>query len=98
MEIGSDRLQKLSDERVKLIGIDPIEGTGFVLHVTVERRIGDVEQLSTYERTPRACVGCPLEGRSAPLGRMEGLERDYQVEATSSPSGVTHVMFTRTAL
>jgi dihydrofolate reductase len=29
---------------------------------------------------------------------LEGLEKDYQVEATSSPSGVTHVMFTRTAL
>jgi hypothetical protein len=29
---------------------------------------------------------------------LEGLEKDYQVEATSSPSGVTHVMFTRSAL
>ena len=29
---------------------------------------------------------------------LEGLEKDYQVEAASSPSGVTHVMFTRTAL
>jgi dihydrofolate reductase len=28
---------------------------------------------------------------------LEGLEQDYQVEATSSPSGVTHVTFTRTA-
>jgi dihydrofolate reductase len=27
---------------------------------------------------------------------LEGLERDYQVEATSSPFGVTHVTFTRT--
>jgi len=27
---------------------------------------------------------------------LEGIEKDYQVEATSSPSGVTHVMFTRT--
>jgi len=26
---------------------------------------------------------------------LEGLEMDYQVEATSSPSGVTHVTFTR---
>jgi dihydrofolate reductase len=26
---------------------------------------------------------------------LEGLEKDYQVEATSSPSGVTHVTFTR---
>jgi hypothetical protein len=43
--MGSDRLQQLSDGRVNLIGIDPIEGTGFVLHVTVERRIGDVDQL-----------------------------------------------------
>ncbi len=28
---------------------------------------------------------------------LEGLEKDYQVEATSSPSGVTHVMFTRSS-
>lgn len=27
---------------------------------------------------------------------LEGLERNYQVEATSSPTGVTHVTFTRT--
>ena len=27
---------------------------------------------------------------------LEGLEKDYEVEATSSPSGVTHVTFTRT--
>jgi dihydrofolate reductase len=26
---------------------------------------------------------------------LEGLEKDYVVEATSSPSGVTHVTFTR---
>jgi hypothetical protein len=26
---------------------------------------------------------------------LEGLETDYEVEATSSPSGVTHVTFTR---
>jgi hypothetical protein len=26
---------------------------------------------------------------------LEGLEMDYQVEAVSSPSGVTHVTFTR---
>ena len=26
---------------------------------------------------------------------LEGLEQDYEVEATSSPSGVTHVTFTR---
>jgi dihydrofolate reductase len=26
---------------------------------------------------------------------LEGLEKDYQVEAISSPSGVTHVTFTR---
>jgi dihydrofolate reductase len=29
---------------------------------------------------------------------LEGLEKDYQVEATSSPGGVTHVTFTRTGL
>ena len=27
---------------------------------------------------------------------LEGLEQDYEVEAASSPSGVTHVTFTRT--
>jgi RibD C-terminal domain len=27
---------------------------------------------------------------------LEGLEKNYQIEATSSPSGVTHVTFTRT--
>jgi dihydrofolate reductase len=26
---------------------------------------------------------------------LEGLEKDYQIEAASSPSGVTHVTFTR---
>jgi dihydrofolate reductase len=26
---------------------------------------------------------------------MEGLERDYDLEATSSPTGVTHLTFTR---
>jgi dihydrofolate reductase len=26
---------------------------------------------------------------------LEGLEKDYEVEATVSPSGVTHVTFTR---
>ena len=26
---------------------------------------------------------------------LEGLEKDYEVEAASSPSGVTHVTFTR---
>ncbi len=26
---------------------------------------------------------------------LEGLEQDYEIEATSAPSGVTHVMFTR---
>ena len=28
---------------------------------------------------------------------LEGLEQDYEIEATSSPSGVTHVTFTRAA-
>jgi dihydrofolate reductase len=27
---------------------------------------------------------------------LEGLEKGYEIEATSSPSGVTHVTFTRT--
>jgi dihydrofolate reductase len=26
---------------------------------------------------------------------LEGLEKDYEIEATTSPSGVTHVFFTR---
>jgi hypothetical protein len=29
---------------------------------------------------------------------LEGLEKGYQVEAVSSPSGVTHLTFTRTGL
>lgn len=28
---------------------------------------------------------------------QEGLEQDYDIEATSSPSGVTHLTFTRTS-
>jgi hypothetical protein len=28
---------------------------------------------------------------------LEGIEKDYEIEATSAPSGVTHVMFTRVA-
>ncbi|HUP55367.1 MAG TPA: dihydrofolate reductase family protein [Methylomirabilota bacterium] len=29
---------------------------------------------------------------------LEGLEEDYEIEATSSPSGVTHLMFTRSGI
>jgi hypothetical protein len=29
---------------------------------------------------------------------LEGLEKDYEVEAISSPSGVTHMTFTRSAV
>jgi dihydrofolate reductase len=37
-----------------------------------------------------------LLGRGASLwDGLEGLEKDYEVEATSSPSGVTHLTFTR---
>jgi dihydrofolate reductase len=37
-----------------------------------------------------------LLGRGVSLWEgLEGLEKDYEVEATSSPSGVTHVTFTR---
>ena len=37
-----------------------------------------------------------LLGRGVRLWeRLEGLEKDYQIEATSSPSGVTHVTFNR---
>ena len=41
-----------------------------------------------------------LLGRGVPLwgDELEGLEHDYDVEATSSPSGVTHVTFTRTGI
>ena len=45
-----DRPQQLSDECLNVIGNDPIEGTGFVLHVTVERPIGDVDHLSDRTR------------------------------------------------
>jgi dihydrofolate reductase len=39
-----------------------------------------------------------LLGRGARLWEgLEGLEKDYQLEAASSPSGVTHVTFTRAA-
>ena len=39
-----------------------------------------------------------LLGRGTRLWEgLEALEKDYQVEATSSPSGVTHVTFTRAA-
>jgi dihydrofolate reductase len=37
-----------------------------------------------------------LLGRGVPLwAGLEGVEKNYRVEATSSPSGVTHVTFTR---
>ncbi|HEX6401247.1 MAG TPA: dihydrofolate reductase family protein [Actinomycetota bacterium] len=40
-----------------------------------------------------------LLGRGARLWEgLEGVEQDYEVEAISSPSGVTHVTFTRTGL
>jgi hypothetical protein len=29
------------------------------------------------------------------VDELEGIEKDYEVEATSSPSGVTHMTFTR---
>ena len=29
------------------------------------------------------------------MGRLEGLEQRFDVESVSSPSGVTHVTFTR---
>jgi dihydrofolate reductase len=37
-------------------------------------------------------------GRGVPLWgtELEGLENDYEIQATSSPTGVTHVTFTRT--
>jgi dihydrofolate reductase len=37
-----------------------------------------------------------LLGRGSRLwDGLEGLEKDYEIDATSSPSGVTHVTFTR---
>jgi hypothetical protein len=37
-----------------------------------------------------------LLGRGVRLWNgLEGLEENYQIEATSSPSGVTHMTFTR---
>jgi dihydrofolate reductase len=40
-----------------------------------------------------------LLGRGVRLWQgLEGLEKDYRVEATSSPSGVTHVTFTRASV
>jgi dihydrofolate reductase len=39
-----------------------------------------------------------LLGRGARLWEgLEGLEKDFQLEAASSPCGVTHVTFTRAA-
>jgi dihydrofolate reductase len=38
-----------------------------------------------------------LLGRGVPLwDGLEGVEKAYQVEASSAPSGVTHLTFTRT--
>jgi dihydrofolate reductase len=38
-------------------------------------------------------------GRGVHLwGGLEGLDKDYKIEATSSPSGVTHVAFTRASI
>ncbi|HEX3245171.1 MAG TPA: dihydrofolate reductase family protein, partial [Chloroflexota bacterium] len=40
-----------------------------------------------------------LLGRGVRLwDELEGLEKDYQVETISSPSGVTHVTFTRAGI
>jgi hypothetical protein len=58
---------------------------------------GREARLAGRARRPHAHRGGPdpaRPGRAAP-GRTEGLEKDYEVEATSSPSGVTHVTFTR---
>ena len=68
--MGSDRLQQLSDERVNLIGIDPIEGTGFVHHVAVERRTGYVDQLR-HSREDLERVGRPLELGDIDLAHLE---------------------------
>jgi hypothetical protein len=43
-------------------------------------------------RTPDAAG---RSGDARPRDGLEGLEKDYEIEATSAPSGVTHVTFTR---
>ena len=55
---------------MNLIGIDPIEGTGFVLHIPVERRIGDVDQLR-HTREDLGRVGRPLELGDIDLAHLE---------------------------
>src|SRR5262249_30351970 len=45
VEISCDRPHQIGNEPEHLIGIAPIESTGLVLNVTIERRIGDVDQL-----------------------------------------------------
>ena len=42
-------------------------------------------------------VDACADGASGLWKGLEGLEKDYQVEAASSPSGVNHVTFTRAA-
>jgi hypothetical protein len=71
-------------------------------------RLRNWAEVQTHQYPAPAQLGCDLRhpeaarGIAALLGRgvrlwdgLEGLEKDYQVEATSSPSGVTHVTFTR---
>ena len=48
---------------------------------------------------PHVVVVPILLGRGGRLwDGLDGLEKDYEIEATSSPSGVTHVTFTRAGL
>ena len=53
--------------------------------------------LLAYERIGSAWAATViLLGRGVRLwDGLEGLEKDYEIEATSSPRGVTHVTFTR---
>jgi len=60
-----------------------------------------VRRQASLESSPIPKVFRTAEGQDARLGGgptmegLEGLEKDYEFEATSSPSGVTHLTFTR---
>jgi hypothetical protein len=51
----------------------------------------------TRRSTPRWSSSPPARPGVRLWEGLEGLEGDYQVEATAAPSGVTHLTFTRTS-
>ena len=55
-------------------------------------------QLSFLPDAKIGVVGVNGSGKSTLLKIMAGVEKDYQVEAISSPRGVTHLTFTRTGI